>query len=83
MANGEVETILKIGDILGMVVNKEGVLVLMAIITEVSHLPNRQFNLFSTTTMQQKGWLLGGNANAMWLEKGNMTLVFDIKIQTK
>ena len=26
---------------------------------KVFYLPNRQFNLFSTTTFQQKGWLLG------------------------
>ena len=83
MANGEVKPMLKIGDILGTVVNKEGVSVMTAIIIEVSHLPNGKFNLFSTTTMQQKGWLLGGNANITWLEKGNITLVFNIKIQTK
>ena len=33
--------------------------------------------------MQQKGWLLGRNANVTYLEKGNITLVFDIKIHTK
>ena len=54
MANREVEKVLKIGNIPGTVINKEGVPVLMAIITKISYLPIRQFNLFSTTTMQQK-----------------------------
>jgi hypothetical protein len=35
------------------------------IITDVSHLPEGNFNLFSVTRLQKKGWTLTGNADYM------------------
>ena len=33
--------------------------------------------------MQQEGWTLGGNKEAIWIEKGQAKLIFDLVIPTK
>jgi hypothetical protein len=48
----------------------------------VTHLPTGKFNLFSLTKMQKNGWLLHDNAKAIWLTKGDDTIIFDIIIPT-
>ncbi len=52
------------------------------IITDVSHLPEGNFNLFSVTRLQNKGWTLTGNAYYIKLEKGKKSLLFNIVINT-
>jgi hypothetical protein len=39
------------------------------IITDVSHLPEGNFNLFSLTRLQKKRWTLSGNADYIKLQK--------------
>jgi hypothetical protein len=46
--------------------------------TDVSHLPSGKFNLFSLKKMQKEGWLLNGNQDAIWLTKGDNTVIFDM-----
>jgi hypothetical protein len=45
-------------------------------------LPKAKYNLFSITKLQNDGWTLGGNADAIWLTKGDIEIKFDIKIPT-
>ena len=45
--------------------------------------PDSQFNLFSITKRQKMGWKLGGDKNAIWIEKEGLKILFDIKIETK
>jgi len=50
--------------------DKDGAQVGEVIITDVSHLPEGNFNLFSVTRLQKKGWTLTGNADYIKLPKG-------------
>ncbi len=52
------------------------------IITDVSHLPKDNFNLFSMTRLQKKGWTLTENADYIKLEKGKKSLLFNMVINT-
>jgi hypothetical protein len=48
----------------------------------VSLLPEGNFNLFSVTRLQKKGWTLTGNVDYIKLEKGTKSLLFNIVIKT-
>jgi hypothetical protein len=49
---------------------------------EVTHLPDRKFNLFSTMKMQMNGWQIHGDTKAIQLTKGEHEVAFDIIILT-
>ena len=57
--------------------NKDGKLIGNLIMTDVSHLSECSFNLFSTTRLQKRGWKLKGTATYIKLNKGDSTLMFD------
>jgi hypothetical protein len=50
--------------------DKDGAQVGEVIVTDVSRLPEGNFNLFSVTRLQKKGWTLTGNADCIKLQKG-------------
>ncbi len=52
------------------------------IITDVSHLPEGNFNLFNVTRLQKKGWILTGNTDYIKLQKGGKSLLFNKVINT-
>jgi hypothetical protein len=56
--------------------DKDGTQVGEVLITEVSHLPVGNFNLFSLTRLQRKGWTLSGNADYTKLQKGGKSVLF-------
>jgi hypothetical protein len=62
--------------------DKNGSLVGKVLITEVSHLPEGNFNLFSLTKLQKNRWTLFGNADYIKLQKGGNSLLFNIIINT-
>ncbi len=62
--------------------DKNGAQLGEVIITDVSHLPEGNFNLCSVTRLQEKGWTLTGNANYIKLKKGKKSLMFNIVINT-
>jgi hypothetical protein len=62
--------------------DKNGNVLNDAKITDVTHLPEGKYNLFSITKLQNEGWILSGDANAIWLTKGDVEIKFDIKIPT-
>jgi hypothetical protein len=80
MANGSSEDATVIGIISGRVCDKNGSVLNEAKITDVTHLPEGKYNLFSITKLQNEGWILSGDANAIWLTKGDVKIKFDIKI---
>ncbi len=51
-------------------------------ITDVSHLPEGNFNLFSLARLQKKGWTLSGNVEYIKLQKGGNSLLFKIVVNT-
>jgi hypothetical protein len=52
------------------------------IITDVSHLPEGNFNFFSVTRLQKKRWILTEKTDYIKLEKGKKSLLFNIVINT-
>ena len=72
----------QIRNIKGMICDQSRNQVKQATIADFTHLKNSKYNLFSKTKMTQKEWILGGNENSIWLKKGTMTFMFDIKIST-
>ncbi len=62
--------------------DKDGAHVGEVIITDVSHLPEGNFNLFSVTKLQEKGWTLTKNVDYIKLQKEGKSLLFNILINT-
>ncbi len=62
--------------------DKDGTQVGEVIITDVSHLPEGNFNLISLTRLQKKGWTLLGNSDYIKLQKGGNSLLFNIVVNT-
>jgi hypothetical protein len=50
--------------------DKDGAQVGEVLITDASHLPEGNLNLFSVTRLQKKGWTLTGNADYIKPQKG-------------
>jgi hypothetical protein len=50
--------------------------------THVAFAPTSRFKLFSPIRLMTNKWILGGDENSIWPEKGGGTIVFDIKIKT-
>ena len=53
------------------------------VIHDISHTPGRMFNLFSTGIMIKRGWILFGNKDILWLQKGDKRIKFIIKVKTE
>lgn len=70
-------------DIPGCVLDMNGNPVCRVVMTEVKHVPNSKFNLFSITKRQHAGWKLGGNETAIWIKKAGNVIKFDIKINIR
>jgi hypothetical protein len=62
--------------------DKDGAQVEEVLVTDVSHLPEGNFNLFSVQRLQKKGWTLTGNADYIKLQKGGKSLLFNIVINS-
>jgi hypothetical protein len=82
MGNNQVETVTLIGDIPGTVCNKRGKALHRTIIRDVHYLEGSAYNLLSTTTMQEKGWVLHGDKTIMTLSKGKYIIKADCVITT-
>jgi hypothetical protein len=81
-ANGAAEEMMKIGDLPGTMTDKKGNELGDAKIEGCSIVPSNKFNLYSITQALLNKWMLHGNAEAIWLTKGDKKVVFDIKIHT-
>ena len=49
---------------------------------DVTYLPGGVFNLFSCSRLQQEGWIMHGDKEAIKLTKDGATICFDIVIPT-
>jgi hypothetical protein len=82
VANGKTEGASKVGDLPGMICDQYGNAKGESVLTEVTHLPQGVFNLFSLTRMQMRGWTLTGNDKKITLKKDGAEVNFDIVIPT-
>ena len=69
-----------VGDLPGTICDKHGTGLTDGIIQEIAHCPNMRCNVFSVTKLLLAGWKLGGNQDAIWLDKGNKNIMFNIKL---
>jgi hypothetical protein len=82
MGNRTQEAATVVGNLPGIICDQYGNELNRVKIQDVSYLPNRSFNLFSLTQMTSKGWNLGENGEAIWIEKDSKKVVFDLMIPT-
>ena len=80
MGNGLVEKAESSGNLVGTLCNKQGQMLNRVKFTDVSYVPNGEFNLFSLTKMMNEGWKLAGDKTAITLHKDGNKIVFDIVI---
>ena len=80
--DGHTSSIVAIADLPGMVCDKNGNQLMKVNMKGVKIVPDSQFNLFSITKRQKQGWKLGGDQDAIWIEKGANRIMFDVKIET-
>ena len=71
-----------VGDLKGVIYNKQGKELHDTTIKELVYVPESSFNLFSLSKRLENGWKLGGDAKVIWLEKDDYKIMFDIKIKT-
>jgi hypothetical protein len=82
MGNGKSEATEWYGDLPVTLCDMEGNTKRDSKMTHVAYVPTSKFNLFSLTRMMINNWILGGDENSIWLEKGRNKIIFDIKIKT-
>jgi len=82
MGNGLVEKVKSVGSLIGTVCNKHGQMLNQVKFTDVSYMPQGEFNLFSITKMMNEGWKLAGDKQKIVLRKNGHELAFDIRIPT-
>ena len=70
-----------VGDLKGIICNKQGKELYDATIKKLVYVPGSSFNLFSLSKRLENGWKMRGDANALWLEKDAYKIMFDIKIK--
>ena len=83
VGNGNTISASKVGNIPGMICDKDGKEIKSATLKDVTVLPDAKFNLFSLTKRLKDGWTMDGNKTAITLQKGDTKITFDIVIQTK
>ena len=72
-----------VAELPGTICDKHGNELKTAVLKDVMHLPQAKFNLFSLSKMvRNEGLSLGGDKEAIWIEKDGQQLRFDIVIPT-
>ena len=83
MGNGTDVGVKTITQLPGTICNKHGNELKYAVLNDVTHLPEAKYNLFSLSRMtRHEGWKLGGDKEALWIEKDGMEVCFNIVIPT-
>jgi hypothetical protein len=70
MVNGKSEATEWYGDLHVTLCDMEGNTKGDSKMTHVAYVPTSKFNLFTLTRMMINNWILGGDENSIWLEKG-------------
>ena len=82
VGNGALEKTTKTGNLIGNICDNKERRCDAINMSEVNIVPGNEYNMFSLTQRQLKGWKLGGDEKSIWLTKGNKTVTFDIMIHT-
>jgi len=82
VGNGTQEETVMQGTIKGNLVNKNGVKMGVAMLTDVSYAPAMKFNLCSLSKLMVNGWKMEGDANSITMKKQGRALIFDIVVRT-
>ena len=83
IASGTHEGAAQIGDLPCVVCNQFGQELQEVVLKDVTHSPSLKFNLFSTTKLKHEGWKMIGDYSSITMQKGGMTVCFDIVIPTE
>ena len=70
-----------VGDLKGIICNKQGKELYDATIKKLVYVPGSSFNLFSLSKRLENAWKIGGDADAIWLENDAYKIMFDIKMK--
>jgi len=82
VGNGTQEKTVMQGTIKGNIVNKNGVKMGVAMLTDLSYAPTMKFNLCSLSKLMVNGWKMEGYANSITMKKQGRVLNFDIVVRT-
>jgi len=82
VGNGTQEKTIVQGTIKGNIVNKNGVKLGVAMLTDVSYAPTLKFNLCSLSKLMVNGWKMEGDASCITMKKKGRVLIFDIVVRT-
>ena len=82
VGNGTQEETVMQGTIKGNLVNKNGMKMGVAMLTDVSYAPTMKFNLCSLSKLMVNGWKMEGDANSITMRKQGRALIFDIVVRT-
>jgi Zinc knuckle len=82
IASGLHEAAMQIGDLSCVICNQHGQELQNVTLSDITYSPSLKFNLFSTTKLQCDGWKMIGDVNTITMQKGSMTLCFDIVVPT-
>ena len=80
--NGSSDDTATIGNMTGMICDKNGNQLHRAVMKDVRVTPTGKFNLFSLSKMMKEGWKMTGDTSAIVISKGNQKITFDIRIPT-
>jgi hypothetical protein len=69
MGNGSNERTTKYDDVDGAICDNKGTEIKKVALAGVAHVPTAQFNLFSLSHMQLRGWQLHVDRNSIWITK--------------
>ena len=73
---------MRVASVTGTICDKHGNKLGRLELTDVTHLPNGKFNLFSLSKMQMNGWILHGDSTMIKLTKSDHKVKFNIVIPT-
>jgi len=82
VGNGTQEKTVMQGTIKGNIVNKNGVKMGVAMLTDVSYAPTMKFNLCSLSKLMVNGWKMEGDANSITMKKQGRVLIFYMVVRT-
>jgi hypothetical protein len=80
IASGLHEAAMQIGDLSCIIWNQYGQELQNVTLNDITYSPSLKFNLFSTTKLQRDRWKMIGDYSSITMQKGSITLCFDIVI---
>ena len=82
VGNGKTEVNRMHGSINGQMIDKKGIAVGRATLTDVVYSPSMKFHLCSLSRLMENGWKMSGNDNGIKMSKNGKGLMFDTVVRT-